>query len=190
MLNLNEGKYSPFGLFMSSKFSMWAKNVHPVHWDASCGDRLRFWITKKFSSYGDAATAIGVTASNLSKYMGAKKEPSVEVLLRFQRENLSLDWVTTGRGSMELPKESNQILLLMDGRAMLFDEAVDLLRADLSARPKHLAPPPTELPEKVTPVGYVGNLDGVLDYLARTTKEGGNQEEEGERKRDGDSVLL
>lgn len=35
-----------------------------------------------------------------------------------------------------------------------------------------------------------GNLDGVLDYLARTTKEGSNQEEEGERKRDGDSVLL
>lgn len=172
---------------------MWTKNSFSVHWDVSCGERLRCWITKKFGSYGEAAAAIGVTASNLSKYMGAKKEPSVEVLLRFQRENLSLDWVTTGRGPMELPNESNQVLLLMDGRVMLLEEAVDLLRADLSTRPQYLAPsPPTNpLPtEKGESVGYIGNLDGVLDYLARTTKEGSNQEEEGERKRDGDSVLL
>lgn len=166
---------------------MRAKNVHTINWDSGCGDRLRHWVTKKFPSYGDAATVIGVTASNLSKYLGVKKEPSVEILLRFQRQGLSLDWVTTGHGSMELPSDATRMVLVMDGRAMMLEEAVDLIRTTLSARPAIRVE--KREPEQAS-VEYVGNIGGVLDYLERTTKERSKQERETEGKRDGDSVLL
>ncbi len=65
--------------------------------------RLAEWVKKKFDgNWTRFAETVGVSKATAEEWKPAKKgAPGFDALLRFAEQRLSLDWLATGKGSME-----------------------------------------------------------------------------------------
>lgn len=67
------------------------------------GQRLKRFIENVYGSQSHYAKITGITPTVLSRYIQEKNAPGVDVLLKFKKTGLSIDWLLDGQGSMLLP---------------------------------------------------------------------------------------
>jgi transcriptional regulator with XRE-family HTH domain len=95
------------------------------------GERLRHWADTKFRTYGECAEAVGVSQGMLSKYMLGKQEPTLESLMKFAKAGVSVDWLLTGTGPMDVIEvvTKEQILEEDDRRQELEGDPIGYVEA-------------------------------------------------------------
>lgn len=72
----------------------------------SAGQRLKHFIKSRFKTQKAFGLAIGMSETQISFYCNDETTPGMDVMSRFQEAGLSLDWYSTGLGTMDfLPVE-------------------------------------------------------------------------------------
>ncbi|MEP7217333.1 MAG: helix-turn-helix transcriptional regulator [Bacteroidota bacterium] len=65
--------------------------------DPTFGNRIREFAERRYGSINGFAQAIGVHPVQLSKYALNQSRPGTEILLRFHKAGMSIDWLLSGQ---------------------------------------------------------------------------------------------
>lgn len=85
------------------------------------GQRLKVFIDKLYGTQRSFAAEVGLSAPALNRYISGQVSPQIDVLIKFQKKGLSIDWLLTGTGTMyldifydEAPEDTTEDLQLTD----------------------------------------------------------------------------
>jgi hypothetical protein len=65
--------------------------------EPTIGGRIREFAERRYGSINGFAQAIGMHPVQLSKYALNQSRPGTEILLRFQKAGMSIDWLLSGQ---------------------------------------------------------------------------------------------
>lgn len=103
-------------------------------------ERLRYWAETRFPTLGECANAIGVEASNLTKYMNGSRRPNMDVLERIAALGVSLDWLVNGEGEIETARGAES-LPLADQLQIIVEKVRAIERPSQQERKDQTLPP-------------------------------------------------
>lgn len=66
----------------------------------SCGQRLRLFVEKNYSTQKEFSDLIGINESSLYRYFTGSNQPTIETLSKFKKAGLSIEWLVDGSGTM------------------------------------------------------------------------------------------
>lgn len=112
------------------------------------GERLRHYATTKHKRIKIFEEKLGLAQGTLSHYISNNRQPGTEMLQKFREDGLSIDWLLTGEGEMEVPKKGDLVeiqpgnlptdrIIIIDidqNRALTEEEIKERIKQALSKR--------------------------------------------------------
>lgn len=70
------------------------------------GQRLKKFVDQIYKSHREFSDVIGITPQMLSRYIAGRVLPKADILIKFHKAGLSIDWLFSGRESMTIDKNN------------------------------------------------------------------------------------
>ena len=94
------------------------------------GERIEQFAKACFGTAREFGEAIGMSSQQVSNYANNRTRPNADVMERFARVGMNLNWLLTGEGPMRAPTEDPGAAFRVDDEtAMLLATAIENPRA-------------------------------------------------------------